>query len=122
MPGSKIPSRFLNTPAGTNFSSQQIASGSSATVSSGNSKVYVNPASLLASLALTMPASPNDQDEVWFFFGGTIAGGNAVVTALTISGNTGQSLLQAITPQAANGGDVIGYSYNSNNQTWYRIN
>lgn len=99
---------------------QTITSGTATTVSAGVGRVVVNPGSVLASHTLTLPASPTDRMVIDIYFGGTIAGGASVVTSLTISANTGQTLMQPTTPSTAIGGDWISYEYNSANAVWYR--
>jgi hypothetical protein len=67
-----------------------------------------------------MPASPEDGQIIDIYFGGSIGGGATVVTSLTISANTGQTLIQATTPTTAVGGDWISYQYYSSTSRWYR--
>ena len=107
---------------GVEFAGKQtITTGTASTIADNVFNVYVDPATLLATQTITMPANPSDGQEVRVFFGGTIAAGATVVTTLTISANAGQSLYQAITPTTAKGGDVLGWSFNSSNSKWYRI-
>jgi hypothetical protein len=101
--------------------SQVITAGASTTITTGNTIVIINPPSVLATHAITMPASPQDKQTITFFYGGTIAAGAAVVTTLTISANSGQSLYQSITPTAANGGDEMEYRFESATTSWRRI-
>lgn len=126
--GSGLNTLVLNTTNATQVigafaitGGQSITSGTSGTVADAVSKVYINPGSVLASYTLTLPASPVDGEELKIFFGGTIAGGATVVTSLTISANTGQTLMQSTTPTTAIGGDCIIYSFLSSNNTWYRV-
>lgn len=100
---------------------QVITSGSSGTVTAGNYYVNIDPASLLAAYALTMPASPSDFQTVTVHFGGTIAGGSAVVTAFSIVANSGQFFNQAITPTGTyNSGEDLQWTYRASTSTWER--
>lgn len=103
---------------------QTVTSGSTYTVSGSLTPriwVVVNPASVLASLTLTMPATAQDRQEVDFSFGGSVAGGAAVVTTLSIAANSGQTMMDASAPTTANGGQTFKYRYNAALTKWYRI-
>ena len=69
-----------------------------------------------------MPATPTDAQSILISFGGTVTSGNGVVTALTISPNSGQTLIQSTTPSFVEAGDAIQYRYNLSNTSWYRTN
>jgi hypothetical protein len=99
---------------------QIITSGSSGTVTGGNYIVTIDPASTLAAYTLTLPASPNDLDIVEVDFGGTVTSGT-IVTALTISANTGQTILDNTPPVNATADNTLFYRYRSANTTWYRF-
>lgn len=99
-----------------------ITSGSSSTVSSGNRLVTFDPGSVLASYTLTMAAAPNDQDVLEIEAGGTVTGGNPVVTALSILANAGQTLVQVVAPTTMDSGEYIRYRYRTANTSWYRLN
>jgi hypothetical protein len=98
-----------------------ITSGSSSTVAAGIYRIDIDPATLLASYTLTMPASPADGQRILIRTGRQIAAGSVVVTSFIISANSGQSLYQAITPTSLSGGDVLEYEYESSTTTWTRI-
>lgn len=100
---------------------QTITTGTATTLNNNINNAYIDPASLLSTHTITMPATPTDGQEITILFGGTIAAGSNVVTTLTISANTGQTLYQSLTPTTAKGGDVMVYQYNSLNTKWYRI-
>lgn len=102
-------------------STQSITSGTSATVGDNIITVVFDPASVIATYTLTLPATPVDGQEIRIQFGGTVAGGAAVVTSLTISANSGQALMQASAPTTANGGDCFIYQYKLSNTKWYRV-
>lgn len=96
------------------------ATSGTVTVNDATGIVYVNPASLAASLTLKLPPNPQDQDIVSFQFGGTITGAGAVVTLLSIIANTGQALLGTSLTSAA-AGTATAYQYRASNTKWYKI-
>lgn len=96
-----------------------VSSGSTYAIPDNTSLVYVDPSTALSSLTITLPPNPFDGDTVEILFGGQIASGSAVVTALTISPNTGQTLYgTAVT--TANGGLVLIYRFRASTNQWYR--
>ncbi|HEV3223844.1 MAG TPA: hypothetical protein VGZ90_13240 [Puia sp.] len=99
---------------------QLITAAGSVTISNGVKIVYVNPASLLATLVPTFPANANDLDELWFHYGGTILTGVAVVTAQTLTPNSGQSIVGTLLT-APLGGSCTAFRYRGANTTWYKI-
>lgn len=98
---------------------QVHTSGTTVTVSTGVNILYVDPASTLATLTITLPATPNYRGTLDIFFGGTLTSGN-VVTAITISPNSGQTKLEASTPGYVEAGEHISYQYRVANTKWYR--
>jgi hypothetical protein len=84
-------------------------------------RVYVDPASVIASLTLTLPATPLDADRVEVYFGGTLANQAAVVTTLSIAPNAGHAISQFNAPINAFGGDMVTYEYRAAAARWYRI-
>jgi len=101
-------------------SRQTITSGSSATISNAITTVVFNPASDLGSYTLTMPASPTDGQWIYISFGGTISAGSAVVSTLTLSPNSGQSIYGSLTLTQGYGGDEAAFQYESATTTWKR--
>jgi lysophospholipase L1-like esterase len=97
-----------------------ITTGTSSTAASGFTNLVFNPASVIASYTLTLPAVAAEGQLFKIHFGGTITSGNPVVTLLTISPNSGQTLVQAVAPSSGTSGDCIIYQYNSSISTWYR--
>jgi hypothetical protein len=96
-----------------------VTSGTSATVNNGAGTVFMDMASLAATFTLTLPSSPSDQDVIKIIPGGTITSG-AVVTALTLSPNSGQTILgAALTTLAA--GTIAAYQWRNSTSQWYRI-
>jgi hypothetical protein len=111
------------TPAGGGGSGvdtiQVHTSGTTITVSTGVNILYIDPASTLATLTITLPATPNHTGTLDVFFGGTLTSGN-VVTTITISPNSGQTKLEASTPGYVEAGEHISYQYRVSNTKWYR--
>ena len=109
-----IPTGFLRGEyniQGTEYINAQIhIVGAAVTISDFLGLLIVNPAALLAVLVITMPSSPYDNQEVKISFGGTILVGG-VVTALSILGNVGQTVLDGgvITTAIASDGYILKY-------------
>ena len=82
------------------------------TIADSTTNYIVEPSCTLATGTILMPASPVNGQKV------TIAS-TAVITALTHSPNTGQTLKGALTTIAANGFGT--WIYRSTNTTWYRV-
>lgn len=101
--------RFQNT--------QNYTAGATVTVSNYISVLYIDPAALVAALTIKMPAAPVNNQEVILSFGGTITVG-AVITALTLSGNTGQTILGAGGITTANAGDSYILKYQASTSIW----
>lgn len=112
---------YLWAPADNNVALQVVSAGPTATVTNQVRRVYVDPASVIASLTLTLPAAPLDADQVQVYFGGTLANRAAVVTTLSIAPNTGHAISQFNAPANAFGGDMVTYEYRADAARWYRI-
>lgn len=117
-------SNTLNIPQYSGGSSgltvQRVTSGSSGTVTGSNYIYVIDPASTLASYTATLPASPTDGQVVMFVFGGTLTSG-LIVTALTISPNTSQAIIDNTPPSSATSDDGLKYYWVSANSKWYRF-
>jgi hypothetical protein len=70
------------------------------------------PSGTLATGTVTMPASPTDGMRVR-------VASTQIITTLTMSANTGQTLLNALAAFTAGG--FAEFLYKSSNTTWYRI-
>lgn len=90
---------------------QTPTTGFSYTFAAGTQVLVMNPAGTLATGTITMPASPADGMTIRF-------SSSQIITALTVSANTGQSIVSAVTTLAAGGGAA--YIYRLANTTWYR--
>lgn len=103
------------------FDSWQTAtSGTSVTINNVQTNFLFNPASLTATYTINLPAAPDEGQLVKIHFGGTLASGVTVVTSLTISPNSGQSIEQTVAPITAVGGDCFIYQFNKSTSAWYR--
>lgn len=87
---------------------QQNISGS-ATINTGVGKVVIGVGSLIASLTVTFPSSPNDRDNLLMFF-------NGGVTLLTLTG----TILGALPTSAATGACMC-YEFEATTNKWYRL-
>lgn len=90
---------------------QVLTTGFTYTFAAGTQVLVINPAGTLATGTITMPASPADGMTIRF-------SSSQIITALTVSANTGQSIVSAVTTLAAGGGAA--YIYRLANTTWYR--
>ena len=90
---------------------QVLTTGFSYTFPAGSTTLILNPAGALLTGTVIMPSNPADGMVV------TINSSQAI-TALTVLGNTGQTLVSAITTLTAGGG--VKYLYRLANTTWYR--
>lgn len=98
---------------------QTVTSGTTVTISNGVKFVFIDPTSLMASLAITLSPNPSDRDTVYFFFGGTLASGVSVVTVLSFLGN-GAAILGTLLSTASSGSCII-LQYRQSNNSWYKI-
>lgn len=89
---------------------QTPASGFSYTFAAGTQMLFMVPAATLATGTITMPASPADGMVITF-------SSSQQITALTVQGNTGQSISSAATFLPAKG--ALSYVYRLSNTTWY---
>lgn len=92
---------------------QVFTTGFSYTFPSGTQTLIINPAATLAGGTITMPASPVDGMVI------TVTT-TQQITALTLNGNTGQSIGGAQTTQMT-ANSAISFVYRLANTTWYRI-
>jgi hypothetical protein len=99
---------------------QTVTTGTTSTVSNNQTNWLLNLSSLAATFTVTLPAAPVDGQLVKLHFGGTISGGSTVVTALTVSANSGQTITQSAIPTTALSGNCYIYEYNAALAIWYR--
>jgi hypothetical protein len=91
---------------------QTPTTGFSYTFAAGVQTLVMNPAGTLATGTITMPAAPADGMTVRFST-------SQIITALTVSANSGQSIVAAVTSLVLGGSAQ--YIYRATNTTWYRI-
>lgn len=91
---------------------QVPASGFAITIPNGTKRLVLNPAATLAAGTVTMPAAPYDGQEVGI-------SSTQVITALTLSPNTGQTIADAITTIGVGGAAT--FLYNATTAAWYRV-
>lgn len=89
---------------------QVLTTGFSYTFASGTQVLVANPAGTLATGTITMPASPVDGMTI------TVVS-TQQVTAVTVQGNTGQSLVGGATQLIPN--QPLSFVYRLSNTTWY---
>lgn len=91
---------------------QVLTTGFSYTFAAGTQTLVINPATTLAAGTITMPASPSDGMTITF-------SSTKQITALTLNGNTGQTVVSAVTVLPAN--QATTYVYRATNTSWYPI-
>ena len=89
---------------------QVLTTGFAYTFAAGTQVLVMNPAGTLATGTITMPAAPVDGMNI------TISS-TQQITALTINGNTGQSIVGNAASMQAGGAQV--FIYRLSNTTWY---
>lgn len=91
---------------------QTPTTGFSITIANNTDTLVLTPAGILATGTITMPSAPADKMIVRFST-------QQAVTALTVSANAGQSILNA--PSTANPGQGFSYIYNLATTTWLKL-
>jgi len=91
---------------------QVLTTGFSYTFAAGTQTLIINPAGTLAAGTITMPASPADGMVI------TVTT-TQQITALTLNGNTGQSVNTSTTFMSA--GSALAYIYRLSSTTWFPI-
>ena len=89
---------------------QTPTTGFSYTFAAGTQMLFMVPAATLATGTIRMPASPTDGMTITF-------SSSQQITALTLQGNTGQSISNAATILPAQ--SAASYVYRQSNATWY---
>ena len=89
---------------------QVLTTAFSYTFASGTQTLIINPAGTLATGTVTMPAAPADGMVI------TVES-TQIITALTLSGNTGQSIVGV--PATLFPNQPLSYVYRLSNTTWY---
>lgn len=102
----------LKGTADQSKSVQNPSTGDSITIADNSKTLVLDPAGTLATLTVTMPPTPVDGQEIR-------VSSSQIVTALTVSPNSGQTLSNAPTTILA--GTGFAYIYDLPNTNWYRI-
>jgi len=89
---------------------QVLTTAFSYTFAAGTTVLVINPAGTLAAGTITMPAAPADGMTISF-------SSTQAITALTVSGNTGQSIVG--NPTTMNAGGAVTLVYRLSNTSWY---
>lgn len=88
------------------------AAAASLTIGNGVQALVLEPAGVIATLTVTMAAAPKDGETV-------IISTTQTITALTLSPNGGQTIVNPVTALAANA--FVRYLYRASSSKWYRI-
>lgn len=115
------PADIVNDNNVLTTTAEVVTTGSTFTPATRTRRVYVDPASTLPTLTITLPPTPVDGDQLLIMFGGTLVAGNQVVTTLSVVPNSGQSILEFNSAVVATAGDVIQYEYRASATRWHRI-
>lgn len=89
---------------------QVLTTGFTYTFAAGTQVLVINPAGTLATGTITMPAAPVDGMTITF-------SSSQQITALTLNGNTGQSINGAVTFLPAK--TAVAYVYRATGATWW---
>lgn len=112
-----IPNKkYVDDNVLTSDREQTHTTGATVTINNNISILYVNPATTLASLTITLPATPVNGQEVKISFGGTVTAGS-VITTLSIVGNTGHTIL-GNSIVTADAGDGYIFKFQSSTNLW----
>lgn len=99
---------------------QVVTSGSTVTVNNGVNVLIIDPTSPLASLTVTLPATPSARNYLEIVFGRAITQGNTVVSDFNIVVNTGQTMTRNTSGGLVSSGDQgIRIKYYPTNGNWY---
>ena len=99
---------------------QIYTSGTTVTINNATTWFIVNPSGTVSTLAITFPLTPYDAQKIEISFGGYLTTGIVIVT-VTMVANTGQTIMQAFTPDVVNAGENLIYRYNLSQKIWYRL-
>ena len=91
---------------------QVLTTGFSYVFAAGTQTLVLNPAGTLATGTITMPASPSDGMVITF-------SSTKQITALTLNGNTGQTVVGGVSYLPAN--TAVAYVYRLSNTSWFPL-
>lgn len=91
---------------------QVLTTGFSYTFAAGTQTLVINPAGTLATGTITMPAAPSDGMTITFST-------TQQITALTLNGNTGQTIVSGVSYLPA--GSSVSYMYRASSTSWFPL-
>lgn len=106
-------------PPGTGSGSVLNRQAATSTVTMTGGLLTINPSTPIATMVVTLPTGPSDQQIAELEFGGTITSG-IVVIQLQVNPNVGQGIVQAVTPDSAYAGEIVRYAWNNTLSKWFR--
>jgi hypothetical protein len=110
---------------GVKVSDQVLTSGTSVTINNGVKRLFVDPASALASLTITFPSSPDDGQQIKIFFGGTInsASSDVVTGGITSWTASPGSFVPnlPVSPTPIKAGTLLIFEYRASGTYWYQV-
>lgn len=99
---------------------QVVTSGSTVTVNNGVNTLIVDPSTPIASLTVTLPATPSARNYLEIVFGRAITRGNTIVSDFNIVANTGQTMTRNTSMGLVSSGDQgVRIKYYPTNANWY---
>jgi hypothetical protein len=98
--------------AGGAYTYNAPTTGFSLTIANGIGRLVLDPAGTLATGTVTMPATPADGEEVGI-------SSTQIITALTISGNSGQTMADTISTLGVGG--CVTFKWVAAQTKWYRV-
>ncbi len=112
LPGYQTQTTQKGAEANDAYSYQTPSTGFSITIDLSVSYLILNPSGTLSTGTITMPYAPVNGQKAFI-------SSSQIITTLTVSPNSGQTLKNAITTLAAGG--TAGWMYRAGDTTWYRI-
>lgn len=98
--------------ADPNYSKQTPTTGFAITIADNTQTLILKPAGTLATGTITMPANPIEGQQVRIMT-------SQIITALTLSPNSGQTIIAA--PATLGAGQGVAFIYSVADTTWYRM-
>ena len=99
---------------------QLHTSGATLTVAAGTNVLFIDPATVISTLNLILPASLTHPSGVLtVYVGGTIVDGNPVVNSLTITASSG--IVQSINIPSLSAGDNFSLKFRSSTSKYYFV-
>lgn len=102
----------IDSAQGNAYQFDTPAAAGTVTIGSRVSVSVIDPAGTIASLTITLPASPQDKQRIR-------VGSSQIVTVLTVNAAGAETVKDPVTSLAAGG--TFEYIYRSANTTWYKI-